>query len=230
MVIRMELTKGAPVRYISHLDYAGLLQRAIRRAQIPAAYSEGFNPHMKLSFASALPLGMTAKSVYADLELKKQMPVGKFCAVLNEALLPGVMLLRAVILPEGKKETLASLATQAVYLATLPNVTAEEAERAVAEFNAAQGLYCEREKKVKSKKRHVKPQVVKKTLLLDDYLLAPLSLENGLLRLSLKVSQGGSIKPSEVLGVFHDQFLPQLDLADVMLERQALLHDDKSIF
>ena len=50
---RAEITKGEEVRYISHLDYAGVIQRAICRAHLPAAYSEGFNPHMKMAFASA---------------------------------------------------------------------------------------------------------------------------------------------------------------------------------
>ena len=51
---RAKITKGTEIRYISHLDYAGVMERAIRRAKLPAAYSEGFNPHLKLAFASAL--------------------------------------------------------------------------------------------------------------------------------------------------------------------------------
>ena len=57
---RAEITKGEEVRYISHLDYAGVIQRAICRAHLPAAYSEGFNPHMKMAFASALAMGVTS--------------------------------------------------------------------------------------------------------------------------------------------------------------------------
>lgn len=230
MIIRMELTKGAPVRYISHLDYAGLLQRAIRRAQLPAAYSEGFNPHMKLSFASALPLGMTARTVYADLELQKQVPLGKFCAQLNEALLPGVLLRRAQYQPEGKKVTLAALAEVAVYKAVLPEVTTAELEQAVTSFNAAPQLEYVREKLSKSKRRGVKPQLVQKTFVLREYLAAPLSVEAGELVLSLKVAQTGSVKPSEVLAVLREHFLPDLDLDSVLWERYALLHGKTEIF
>ena len=67
---RARVTKDEPLRYISHLDYASLMQRAVRRAKIPAAYSEGFNPHMKLSFASALSVGVTSDAEYMDLELR----------------------------------------------------------------------------------------------------------------------------------------------------------------
>ena len=51
---RSEITKGEELRYVSHLDYANLFLRAFDRAKLPMAYSEGFNPHMKVAFASAL--------------------------------------------------------------------------------------------------------------------------------------------------------------------------------
>ena len=70
---RLKITKGEPIRYISHLDFAALMQRAICRSHLPAAYSEGFNPHMKIAFASALSVGITSTCEYMDLELKKDV-------------------------------------------------------------------------------------------------------------------------------------------------------------
>ena len=70
---RAEITKGEEIRYISHLDYAGIIERAICRAHLPAAYSEGFNPHMKLAFASALAVGVTSDAEYMDFELTKPL-------------------------------------------------------------------------------------------------------------------------------------------------------------
>lgn len=54
--LRVEISKDEEIRYISHLDY-GAIEKALKRAEIPVAYSEGFNPHMKLAFASALAVG-----------------------------------------------------------------------------------------------------------------------------------------------------------------------------
>ena len=54
MRIIAKLAKGDEVRFVSHLDIQRLLQRAFRRAGIPLAYSQGFNPHPQLSFATAL--------------------------------------------------------------------------------------------------------------------------------------------------------------------------------
>ena len=56
MRLLMRFLKGPEVRYISHLDMQRLFQRALRRAGLPVGYSQGFHPHMLLSFASAMPL------------------------------------------------------------------------------------------------------------------------------------------------------------------------------
>ena len=85
---RAEITKGEEVRYISHLDYAGLIERAIRRAKLPAAYSEGFNPHMKIAFASALAVGVTSDAEYMDFELTQQLCQPEVFDKLNKKLLP----------------------------------------------------------------------------------------------------------------------------------------------
>ena len=53
MKLRMQITKDKDIRFISHLEYVRTIGRAIRRAKLPAAYSEGFNPHLKFSLASA---------------------------------------------------------------------------------------------------------------------------------------------------------------------------------
>lgn len=52
MKLRMQITKDKDIRFISHLEYVRTIGRAIRRAKLPAAYSEGFNPHLKFSLAS----------------------------------------------------------------------------------------------------------------------------------------------------------------------------------
>ena len=60
MKLRMQITKERDIRFISHLEYIRTIERAIRRAKLPATYSEGFNPHMKFSLASALGVGFAS--------------------------------------------------------------------------------------------------------------------------------------------------------------------------
>lgn len=54
MKLRMQITKEKDIRFISHLEYVRTIERAIRRAKLPAAYSEGFNPHLKLDRKSVV--------------------------------------------------------------------------------------------------------------------------------------------------------------------------------
>ena len=68
----LALNKGEKLRFLSHLDYAQAVERMIRRAEIKMAYSEGFNPHMKISFSSALALGVTAAAEYIDMDVLEE--------------------------------------------------------------------------------------------------------------------------------------------------------------
>ena len=73
MRVRLCFSKSGALRFIGHLDLQRVFQRVIRRAGIPMAYSHGFNPHMLLSFALPLPLGMASENDYADLTLEAEI-------------------------------------------------------------------------------------------------------------------------------------------------------------
>jgi radical SAM-linked protein len=69
--IRVRYTRGTLVRYLSHLDIIRTLYRALRRGEIPVAYSEGYHPHIKISFGPPLPLGYISDAEYFDLQLSQ---------------------------------------------------------------------------------------------------------------------------------------------------------------
>ena len=73
MRLAVVFTKEAPVRFVSHLDVQRLFQRAFRRAKLPLAYSQGFNPHPLVSFATALSVGMTSRGEYLDVTLAEEL-------------------------------------------------------------------------------------------------------------------------------------------------------------
>ena len=72
-IYRVKFTKGEEVKFIGHLDIMRLFQRAIKRAKLPVAYSQGFNPHQLLSFASPLTLGATSEGEYGDIEMAEKI-------------------------------------------------------------------------------------------------------------------------------------------------------------
>jgi len=78
------------VKYVGHLDMFRAWERAIRRAQLPLAYTQGFNPQPRMQFAAALPVGFTGQAEVADIFLDDELSVREFLRRLSEALPPGI--------------------------------------------------------------------------------------------------------------------------------------------
>ncbi len=91
---RIKYGKGPELRFISHLDLMRLWQRAVRRTGLPVAYSQGYTPHQKISFGPPLPLGMTSRGEYLDLQLDKPYQ-GDIATVLRQFINPGISILEA---------------------------------------------------------------------------------------------------------------------------------------
>lgn len=87
------------VKYVGHLDMHRTWERAIRRARLPLAYTQGFNPQARLQFAAALPVGFTGEAEVADVFLNEELQPDAFVARLTEALPPGVRPVRAQPVP-----------------------------------------------------------------------------------------------------------------------------------
>ncbi len=96
MRIIARFNKGESVRFVSHLDIQRLFQRAFRRAGIPLAYSQGFNPHPLLSFATALSVGYTSDGEWLDIKLAEPLSAEDFITAVNSALPEGFRILEAV--------------------------------------------------------------------------------------------------------------------------------------
>ncbi len=121
MRLVVKYTKGEKVKYISHLDFMRLVQRALRRAEIPVAYSKGFNPHPRLSFASALAVGTTSDGEYLDIILEKEMDPKTLCHRMNEKLPEGIRFVKAVAIDE-KAPSLMSVVERGEYLINISGI------------------------------------------------------------------------------------------------------------
>lgn len=91
--------KGEALRFISHLDIQRLLQRALKRADMPVSYSQGFNPHPLLAFSSALALGYTSDAEWMDVRMEEAVDPQEFPARLNAVLPEGLRVVRAMEIP-----------------------------------------------------------------------------------------------------------------------------------
>ncbi len=120
MRIVIKYTKDDRVKYISHLDFVRLVQRALRRAHIPVAYSRGFNPHPRISFASALAVGITSEGEYMDIFLDSYMDPELLCTRINEKLPQGIRFIESIEIDETIP-SLMSLIERAKYRISGPN-------------------------------------------------------------------------------------------------------------
>ena len=91
----IKFSKGEGIKFISHLDLMITIQRIIRRSEVPIEYSKGFNPHMALSLAQPLSVGVYSDGEYMDIVLTEEMKVADLLARLNEAAPPTIRFFEA---------------------------------------------------------------------------------------------------------------------------------------
>ncbi|MFG1918810.1 TIGR03936 family radical SAM-associated protein [Micromonospora sp. NPDC048898] len=99
--VRIRYAKRGPLRFTSHRDFARAFERALRRAAVPVAFSQGFHPHPKISYASAAPTGVASEAEYLEIALQAAVDPEQLRAALDAALSPGLDVLDAVIAEGG---------------------------------------------------------------------------------------------------------------------------------
>lgn len=148
-------SKTGNLKYISHLDVLRFIQRAVKRAGIPAKYSEGFNPHMKTSFGFPLSLGNESIGEYFDLELNQEIAPEEFINRMNNVLPKEMRILAAEYADSDE-----SIMSRCRYVEYIINAEFESlnVDELKAYFNEmlADGVVYERHKKNKKNKNVVK--------------------------------------------------------------------------
>ena len=114
----LEFCKGDTIRHLGLLDLQRTMQRALRRSGLPVAYSNGFNPHILMSFASALSSGIPGDAELVDVTLSEDREAGECLAAMKRAL-PPVMQPSRVRLVDDRFPKLGRLLTHAGYRFTV---------------------------------------------------------------------------------------------------------------
>lgn len=109
MKLRFKFKKEGVLKYIGHLDLMRYFQKAFRRTDIEVVYTTGFSPHMVLSFAAPLGVGLESDAEYFDIEVKDGQDVSLMKDKLNATLQEGTEIVDVVELPEGAGNAMASV-------------------------------------------------------------------------------------------------------------------------
>ncbi|NBP91380.1 MAG: DUF2344 domain-containing protein [Actinobacteria bacterium] len=94
--IRIKYAKRGRLRFTSHRDFSRALERAVRRSRIPIAYSSGFTPHPRISYAGASPTGVASEAEYLEMALQDRVDLGEVLSQLDEALPMGLDVIEIV--------------------------------------------------------------------------------------------------------------------------------------
>ncbi|MEW1695047.1 MULTISPECIES: TIGR03936 family radical SAM-associated protein [unclassified Streptomyces] len=142
--IRLRYTKRGRLRFTSHRDFQRAFERALRRAEVPMAYSAGFTPHPKVSYANAAPTGTGSEAEYLEIALTEARDPETLRALLDASLPTGLDITDAV---EARTSGLADRLTASVWELRLEGVAVEDAEKAVGTFLAAETVEVQRKTK-----------------------------------------------------------------------------------
>ena len=138
--LRVRYAKRGRLRFTSHRDFSRAFERAVFRARVPMAYSSGFNPHPRISYAGAAPTGSASEAEYLELALAQVVVPADVHAMLDEALPAGLDVLEVVESGGGSLSDLLEGSRWHIEVATDP----DELRDAVARFLAADEVLVER--------------------------------------------------------------------------------------
>ena len=218
-------SKEGDIKYISHLDVMRMFRRAFKRAGLDLVYSNGFNPHPKLSIAAPLPLGFTSTDEWMDVETKEDFRADNLKQALQQEMPVGITILEVrakELQPNKANPMLAARVTAAKYMiaADLPEQTLAKIQQDTAEqFLAQEHIFVEKRQKKKKTMQKVDIRSKIRSLLLhrvDDKLFLSTLLSTG---------SASNLNPSLLLHAFLAWLDPGTEPLDVEIMRQKLYFD-----
>lgn len=223
MKIVFKYTKLGKLKFISHLDNLRVLQRALRRTGIMAKYSEGFNPHPKLSIAYPLSLGVESIGEIAEVEILSDMEIDEFISRMNDCLPQGMLITEAS--EYMGTQSVPSMVCSQVYRFVITHDNQKSVDETI---NSLPGLLkndyvITREKKKKNK-------LIRKELNVTSFIseievigTSQLDVE---IRIVIQVSDSGSLKVEEVKNFIYNSLN---GITGIEIQRTALNFIDKVI-
>ena len=226
MKVRVRFEKKGVLKYVGHLDMMRYFQKAISRANLPIAYSEGFNPHQIMSFGNPLGLGMTSSAEYMDIELLEEVPSLDGINRLNKQMVSGIKILSFRYLPDKAKNAMS--ATWASSYKIELNDKIEEAigdmsdiSQRIDEFMSQKECIITKKTKKSTRKLDILP------------LIYEFQYRDKYFYIKCSSSSGDNIKPEVIMNEFFKYLGYELELDRVNLNIERLdiytLEDDSLI-
>ena len=221
MKILCKFTKLGYLKFISHLDLVDLFQRTLFQNKVDVKFSEGFNPHPRMSIAYPLPLGIESNSEYMEIYLNSKIDLKDFLIKMNERLPQGIKIVEAKY---DDDESISNKVKSVVYAFKLLNTFYDKNKdidiaKELNKVNAMDIVEIERKRKKGKKRIFVKENA-------KDY-LNRLELKDNAIYAYIKMSEQGSLKPALVFDILNNYTDIVMDELDIDLERIGLYQDEE---
>ncbi len=199
--IRSRFYKKDDLVFISHLDLVRVFERAMRRGSIPISYTQGFNPHPIMAFATALGIGVSSEGEYIDIQLDDKLLPEVFMEKLNSVLPEGLKITQSAYIPSSE-DSLMSLIKRSVYIVKVQisvDVDNNELKNKIKEFLSLDEIIETKEKKKKHK--NDKPKFQETNIREGIYQLDILSHDNNeiIFKMNLAAGSEKNLKPEVVI-------------------------------
>ncbi len=178
MKARIKFHKYGVMKFIGHLDVMRFFQKVMRRADIPIAFTGGYSPHMIMSFAQPLGLGLTSDGEYLDIELTEPIDSMEAVRRMNETMVEGMEVVSLVQISEEKKASGMTITTAADYLvfplesvksSEIRNKVPDEWKQSWSDFLSQEQILVWKKTKKSEKEVDIKPLIYKSEIT-DDYI------------------------------------------------------------
>ncbi len=227
--IRSKFYKKDDMVFISHLDLIRLFERAFRRAHIPVSYSQGFNPHPIMSFATALGIGISSDAEYMDIKLTRDMDVGEFMAGLNNQLPDGLEIIASRYIPNDLTSLMATIkySSYIVKFDTLEQIDENELKEKLSLFMQKEELLIIRKKKRKRKHNYKRFQKeagrqINIRTFIQDINIIKTENTNVVCGMVLATGSSGNLKPEIVVSKLGEEMHLPIVLEGVRVHRTEL--------
>ena len=228
--LRIKFMRGEEVKYISHLDMLKVFERAVRRAKIPIAYSQGFNPHPQIIFGLPLSVGVTSDAEYADFELTEPVTPEDFMDKLNRQLPSGLRVISAKHL-NAKSNIMKSItrASYTVIISWMGEGGIDGVKAAVRAFFGQGEVLVQKKGKKGMKEVNIRPMVYDlEVKTFSDICISEYKEDSACILMTVDAGIDSNLKPELVISSLND--LSEMDINVEKVHRTALyVNSDGSV-
>ncbi len=195
MILRIQYRKNGMMKFLSHLDMVRLVERSMRRAEMPLKFSQGFNPHPKIAFAAPLSVGLTSDYEIVDIELTEAIDLEAFKGKFLAAFPSGIQMVRCTLIEQSK--SLMSMVSDCAYAVKIMGE-----QETLNKFAKVSECLLDQDELIvikKSKEKRKADKEINIRPLIKEFSVIDQNAEEVVLRMKLASGSVGNLKPETVV-------------------------------